>query len=194
MSGTMIKKRCSWPKDNPDLIQYHDEEWGQSVHEDRMLLEYLILEGAQAGLNWKTVLNKRENYRKAFCNFDAEKIASYGPQEVQMLLQNQGIIRNRLKIQSAIQNARMFLKIQKEFETFDNYVWSFVDYKPIHNTIDSCKNMPTFIKESDTMSKDMRKRGFTFVGTTIVYAFMQAVGMVNDHEITCFRYAQLAKA
>jgi len=172
------------------MIEYHDKEWGVPVHDDRTLFEFLILEGAQAGLTWQTVLNKRENYRRAFDGFHADKIACYGKEDVNRLLTDAGIIRNRLKIASTIQNARAFLKIQKEFGTFDVYIWQFVGGKPINHKIKTIKDIPTNTKESDVMSKDLIKRGFKFVGSTICYAFMQAVGMVNDHEIKCFRYKE----
>jgi DNA-3-methyladenine glycosylase I len=185
------KRRCSWTGSNNSLmIEYHDKEWGVPVHDDRTLFEFLILEGAQAGLTWQTVLNKRENYRRAFDGFHADKIACYGKDDVNRLLSDAGIIRNRLKIASTIQNARAFLKIQKEFGTFDVYIWQFVGGKPVNHKIKTIKDIPTNTKESDVMSKDLIKRGFKFVGSTICYAFMQAVGMVNDHEIKCFRYKE----
>ena len=185
------KRRCSWTGSNNSLmIEYHDKEWGVPVHDDRTLFEFLILEGAQAGLAWQTVLNKRENYRRAFDGFHADKIACYGKEDVNRLLTDAGIIRNRLKIASTIQNARAFLKIQKEFGTFDVYIWQFVGGKPVNHKIKTIKDIPTNTKESDVMSKDLIKRGFKFVGSTICYAFMQAVGMVNDHEIKCFRYKE----
>ncbi len=185
------KRRCSWTGSNNSLmIEYHDKEWGVPVHDDRTLFEFLILEGAQAGLTWQTVLNKRENYRRAFDGFHADKIACYGKEDVNRLLSDAGIIRNRLKIASTIQNARAFLKIQKEFGTFDVYIWQFVGGKPVNHKIKTIKDIPTNTKESDVMSKDLIKRGFKFVGSTICYAFMQAVGMVNDHEIKCFRYKE----
>ena len=172
------------------MIEYHDKEWGVPVHDNRTLFEFLILEGAQAGLTWQTVLNKRENYRRAFDGFHADTIACYGKEDVNRLLTDAGIIRNRLKIASTIQNARAFLKIQKEFGTFDVYIWQFVGGKPVNHKIKTIKDIPTNTKESDVMSKDLIKRGFKFVGSTICYAFMQAVGMVNDHEIKCFRYKE----
>ena len=185
------KRRCSWTGNNNSLmIEYHDKEWGVPVHDDRRLFEFLILEGAQAGLTWQTVLNKRETYRRAFDGFHADKIACYGKEDVNRLLTDAGIIRNRLKISSTIQNARAFLKIQNEFGTFDVYIWQFVGGKPINHKIKTIKDIPTNTKESDVMSKDLIKRGFKFVGSTICYAFMQAVGMVNDHEIKCFRYKE----
>jgi DNA-3-methyladenine glycosylase I len=170
------------------MIEYHDKEWGVPVHDDRKLFEFLILEGAQAGLAWQTVLNKRENYRKALDGFQVEKIARYGTKDVERLLADSGIIRNRLKIAATIQNAKAFLEIKKEFGTFDAYVWKFVDCKPINHMVTSIRAIPASTGESDAMSKDLFKRGFKFVGSTICYAFMQAIGMVNDHEIKCFRY------
>ena len=174
------KRRCSWTGNNNSLmIEYHDNEWGVPVHDDRRLFEFLILEGAQAGLTWQTVLNKRENYRRAFDGFHADKIACYGKEDVNRLLTDAGIIRNRLKIASTIQNARAFLKLQKEFGAFDVYIWQFVGGKPVNHKIKTIKDIPTNTKESDVMSKDLIKRGFKFVGSTICYAFMQAVGMVT---------------
>jgi len=183
--------RCPWPTDEL-YCRYHDEEWGVPVHDDRLLFEYLILEGAQAGLSWHTVLKKRENYRAAFDNFDAEKIARYGDKKVAELLSNAGIIRNRLKIHATVQNARAVLKIRDEFGSFDAYLWRFVDGKPIINHRKSMKEVPASTKISDVMSKDLLKRGFKFVGSTICYANMQAVGMINDHLVTCFRHQELA--
>ena len=185
------KRRYSWTGSNNSLmIEYHDKEWGVPVHDDRTLFEFLILEGAQVGLTWQTVLNKRENYRRAFDGFHADKIACYGKEDVNRLLTDAGIIRNRLKIASTIPNARAFLKIQKEFGTFDVYIWQFVGGKPVNHKIKTIKDIPTNTKESDVISKELIKRGFKFVGSTICYAFMQAVGMVNDHEIKCFRYKE----
>lgn len=169
------------------MAAYHDNEWGVPVHDDRALFEFLVLEGAQAGLSWQTVLNKRENYRKAFDGFDAKKMARYGAKDVERLLSDPGIIRNRLKIAAAIENAKRFLDIQKEFGSFDSYVWQFVGGKPVVHNIESVKDIPSTSIESDAMSRDLLKRGFKFVGSTICYAFMQAVGMVNDHERDCFR-------
>ena len=183
------KKRCSWTGgNNPLMIEYHDKEWGVPLHDDRLLFEFLILEGAQAGLTWQTVLNKRENYRIAFDDFHAYKIANYGTEDVNRLLRNSGIIRNRLKIASTIQNAKVFLEIQKKFGSFDAYIWQFVETTSLNNKIKTIKDIPITTKESKAMSKDLLKRGFKFVGPTICYAFMQAVGMVNDHEMKCFRY------
>lgn len=185
------KTRCPWSADE-FYNRYHDEEWGVPVHDDRLLFEFLILEGAQAGLSWRTVLNKRENYRKAFDQFDAEKIARYSEAKVARLMRDAGIIRNELKIRSAIQNAKAFLKVRDEFETFDAYQWRFVDGKPIINHYKSIKEVPPRTNISDAMSKDLLKRGFKFVGSTICYAHMQAVGMVNDHLVSCFRHKELS--
>jgi DNA-3-methyladenine glycosylase I len=182
-----MKTRCGWSTNDPLYTEYHDEEWGVPVHDDRKLFEMLILEGAQAGLSWITILRKRENYRKAFNNFDAKKIAKYDSKKVKQLLQNEGIVRNRLKIAAAIQNAKCFLSIQKEFGSFDKYIWQFVGGIPINNRRKSLKEIPPTTDESDIMSKDLKKRGFKFVGSTICYAFMQAVGMVNDHTADCFK-------
>ena len=179
--------RCPWPT-NELSIHYHDTEWGVPVHDDRVLFEYLILEGAQAGLSWQTVLNRRENYRAAFDNFDAEKIARYDEAEVIRLLGDSGIIRNQLKIRSTIQNAKSFLKVREEFGNFDKYLWRFVDGKPLINRRKSMQEVPARTEISDAMSKDLLKRGFKFVGSTICYANMQAIGMVNDHLVTCFRH------
>ena len=181
--------RCAWAKE-PIYIAYHDQEWGVPVHEDRLLFEFLILEGAQAGLSWITILKKRENYRRAFDNFDAGKVARYDKPKVRKLLADPGIVRNRLKIESAIQNAKAFLAVQREFGSFDDYIWCFVGGEPILNRRKSLKEVPARTSESDAMSKDLIKRGFRFVGSTICYAFMQAVGLVNDHTIDCFRYGK----
>lgn len=170
------------------MVSYHDKEWGVPVHDDRTLFEFLILEGAQAGLNWQTVLNRRETYRKAFNRFNAKKIARYNAHDVRRLLADPGIIRNRLKVAACIGNAKAFLAVQKEFGSFDKYIWQFVGGKPINRKIRAMKDIPATTKESDAMSKDLLKRGFKFVGSTICYAFMQAVGMVNDHQTNCFRY------
>lgn len=181
--------RCGWVNlQDPLYVQYHDEEWGVPVHNDQKLFEMLILEGAQAGLSWITVLRKREHYRIVFDNFDAEKIAQYDEQKVQELLGDPGIIRNKLKIRSTILNAQAFLRVQKEFGTFDKYIWQFVDGEPLQNSWTSLKQLPAHTSEADVMSKDLLKRRFKFVGSTICYAFMQAVGMVNDHTVDCFRY------
>lgn len=183
--------RCAWSTTDPLYIRYHDEEWGVPVHDENKLFEFLILEGAQAGLSWITVLRKRENYRKAFDGFNPEKVARYDGKKIESLLKNPGIIRNRLKINSAIGNAKAFLKVQEEFGSFDSYIWRFVKNKPIRNRWTSLKQIPAHTKESDIMSKDMVNRGFRFVGTTICYSHMQATGMVNDHITSCFRYKQL---
>lgn len=186
------KSRCAWSGKNPLVVHYHNSEWGVPVRSDRTLFEFLILEGAQAGLTWQTILNKRISYRKAFHNFDAKKIAHYKARDIKRLLADPGIIRNRLKVAAAISNARAFLRVQKEFGAFNVYIWQFVGGKPINHKIKAMKNVPSTTRESDAMSKELRKRGFTFVGSTICYAFMQAVGMVNDHETTCFRHKKLA--
>ncbi len=183
-------KRCAWP--TTDLaIAYHDLEWGVPVHDDRRLFEFLILEGAQAGLSWETVLRKRDNYRAAFDGFDASKIARYGSRQVDQLLGNEGIIRNRLKVAAAIENAKAFLAVQKEFGSFDKYLWNFVNNRPIRRKRGS--EIPARTPISDALSKNLSKRGFKFVGSTICYAFMQAVGMVNDHDPSCFRYKEIVK-
>ena len=184
--------RCVWVNlKNQLYIKYHDEDWGVPVHNDQKLFEMLILEGAQAGLSWETILKKRENYRKAFDNFDPYKVARYGEKKKEELLQNEGIIRNRLKIKSTIQNAKVFLEIQKEFGSFDKYIWSFVNNEPIQNKFASISQRPTKTELSDKISKDLKKRGMNFVGSTIIYAFMQSVGIVNDHEVSCFRYKEV---
>ena len=176
------------------MVEYHDKEWGVPVHNDTRLFEFLVLEGAQAGLTWQTVLNKRENYRKAFHGFNAAKIARYGNKDVNRLLGNPGIIRNRLKIAATILNAKKFLEIQKKFRSFDKYIWQFVDFKPIKNKFKLLSEILPTTKESDMMSEDLRKRGFKFVGSTICYAFMEAVGMVNDHTVNCFRYNSVTRS
>jgi DNA-3-methyladenine glycosylase I len=190
MSPNLI--RCAWAQNEP-AIAYHDKEWGTPIHDDRTLFEFLILEGAQAGLSWNTILNKRENYRAAFDRFDPELVARYDRRKIQQLLRNPGIVRNKLKIASAVANAKAFLLVQQEFGSFDRYIWQFVDGKPRINAWKATKQLPAKTKESDAMSKDLKKRGFNFVGSTICYAFMQAVGMVNDHVVECFRYNALAK-
>ena len=184
--------RCPWP--THDLyIKYHDEEWGVPVHDDRLWFEHILLDGAQAGLSWSTILNKRENYRAAFDNFRPERVARYDARRIEKLLANPGIVRNRLKVESAVNNARAFLKIQEEFGSFDAYIWPFVGGKPKQNRWRKMKEVPTRTAESDALSKDLIARGFKFVGTTICYAFMQAAGMVNDHLVPCFRHQQVAK-
>jgi DNA-3-methyladenine glycosylase I len=185
-------RRCSWGKSEPS-VTYHDTEWGVPLHDDRRLFEFLVLEGAQAGLSWETILKKRDNYRKAFNRFDARKIAKYDDREIDRLLSDSGIVRNRLKIAAAIQNAKSFLAVQKEFGTFDAYIWQFVGGKPKVNRVRSPQEVPVETPESQAMSKDLIRRGFKFVGPTICYAFMQAVGMVNDHLTTCFRYKEINK-
>ena len=183
-------KRCAWPHAELD-IAYHDTEWGVPVHDDRVLFEFLILEGAQAGLSWSTILKKRENYRRAFADWDVARVARFTPARVNKLLQDPGIVRNRLKVESTVSNAQAFLTLQKEFGTFDNYVWQFVDGRPRINSWRVLGELPARTPESDALSKDLQKRGFRFVGSTICYAFMQAVGMVNDHLTGCFRYKEL---
>jgi DNA-3-methyladenine glycosylase I len=191
----MVKKRCGWVGDsNPLLLEYHDREWGVPVHEDSKHFEFLVLEGAQAGLNWSIILNKREGYRRAFSGFDPNKVARYTEKRVQKLLLDPGIIRNRQKIQSAVRNARVFLAVQKEFGTFDAYAWRFVGGQPKVNHWRVMKQIPATSPESDAFSKDLKRRGFSFVGSTIMYAHMQAVGMVNDHLVDCFRYREVATA
>ena len=185
------KIRCGWGTGDPLYLQYHDEEWGVPVHDDRRLFEMLVLEGAQAGLSWLTVLRKREAFREAFDHFDPLKVSRYSQKRVGKLLHNSEIIRNRLKIEAAIKNARAFLQVNKEFGSFDRYLWQFIDYKPMQNRWTRLKDIPARTPESDAMSKDLKKRGFSFVGSTICYAFMQAVGMVNDHVTSCFRYKDL---
>jgi DNA-3-methyladenine glycosylase I len=186
------KVRCPWAK--TDLyVQYHDTQWGVPVHDDRVLFEFLILEGAQAGLSWETILKKRENYRQAFDDFDPAVVARYGPKKHKDLLADAGIVRNRLKIEAAIQNARAFLAVQDEIGSFDDYIWGFVGHKPRQNAWQSIQEVPAKTPQSDAMSKDLQRRGFKFVGSTICYAFMQAVGMVNDHVVDCFRHRQLRK-
>jgi len=185
-------KRCLWAE-SEWFHSYHDEEWGVPVHDERLLFEFLILEGAQAGLSWSTILNKRDNYRRAFDDFDPRKVAKYDARKTKKLLGDPGIVRNRLKIKAAVQNAKAFLAVQKEFGSFDKYIWGFVGGRTIRNHRKSMKEVPATTSESDAMSKDLRKRGFNFVGSTICYALMQAIGMVNDHTIDCFRHAQVGK-
>lgn len=187
------KPRCAWPASDPLMRRYHDEEWGVPVHDDRKHFEFLILEGAQAGLSWRTVLHKREGYRKAFANFDPRRVARFDARKVKTLIKNAGIIRNRLKIESAISNARAFLEIQKEFGSFDRYVWRFVGGRPIVNCWKTMRELPASTAESDALSADLKKRGFRFVGSTIIYAHMQATGMVNDHTVSCYRHRELAR-
>jgi DNA-3-methyladenine glycosylase I len=185
------KQTCSWPKGDPLLVEYHDKEWGVPLHNDKKLFEFLILEGFQAGLSWLTILRKRENFRKAFDHFDFNKIAAYDRQKTNSLLQDSGIIRNKLKIESAIINAKVFIEVRKEFGTFSTYMWNFIGGKPIQNEFQSLKEIPAKTELSDRISKDLKKRGFKFVGSTIVYSHMQATGMVNDHIKSCFRYKEL---
>jgi DNA-3-methyladenine glycosylase I len=193
IKGAAIERvRCAWAR-NEVAIRYHDEEWGVPVHDDPRLFEFLVLEGAQAGLSWDTILKKRENYRLAFDEFDAARIARYQQRKIERLLADPGIVRNRLKIASTVQNARAFLKIQDQAGTFDRYIWQFVDGRPIKNAWKSPAQVPARTPQSDAMSKDLQKRGFNFVGSTICYAFMQAVGMVNDHVVDCFRYRTMMK-
>ncbi len=185
------KKRCPWADAGNELyVRYHDEEWGVAVHDDRVQFEFLMLESAQAGLSWAVVLNKREGYRKAFAQFDAEKVARFTDKRIEKLLENPAIVRNRLKVKAAVTNAQAFLQVQEEFGTFDEYLWGFVDGEPIQNRWRTIKQVPATSPESDALSKDLKGRGFKFVGSTIVYAHMQAVGMVNDHLVSCFRYEE----
>ncbi len=193
MYETIEIHRCGWGIKEPLLQLYHDTEWGVPKHDDRRLFEDIVLDGAQAGLSWATVLRKRENYRKAFNNFDAAKIARYSERKIQSLLKDEGIIRNRLKVESAVKNARAFLKVREEFGTFDAYLWRFVGGKTIVNRWNSLSEIPVRTEVSDALSADLRKRGFTFVGSTICYAFMQAVGMVNDHTVKCFRRMEIVQ-
>ncbi|MCH1914469.1 DNA-3-methyladenine glycosylase I [Leptospira noguchii] len=183
-------KRCAWVTEDPDYVKYHDQEWGIPVHDDRLLFEFLVLEGMQAGLSWITILKKRENFRKAFDNFDVTQVATYKKKKIQSLLKNQGIVRNELKIRSVIRNAQEFLNIQKEYGTFDRFIWSFVNHKTIYNSWKTTKDVPNKSYESDVMSKALKKRGFKFVGSTICYAFMQATGMIMDHTTDCFRFVK----
>lgn len=193
MSTSKERKRCDWSiySSSELMTQYHDEEWGVPVHDDRHLFEVLVLDGAQAGLSWSTILNKRENYRKAFDNFDVKKVAKYDGKKVEKLLQDKGIVRNKLKIASAIRNAKVFIEIQKEFGSFDKYIWGFVKGKPINNNRKSMKSIPATTELSDIISKDLKARGMNFVGSTIIYAVAQAIGLVNDHEPSCFRCNKL---
>jgi DNA-3-methyladenine glycosylase I len=190
MPAKLLPKRCHWAT-NPIFHNYHDTEWGVPVHNDRTHFEFLILEGAQAGLSWATILKRRPGYKKAFANFDPKKVAKFTAKDVEKLKQNTGIIRNRLKIAAAITNAQNFLKVQKEFGSFDKYIWQFVGGKPIKNKWSKDSQIPATSKESEALSKDLKKRGFKFVGPTIIYAHMQAIGMINDHQTHCFRYNQV---
>ncbi|MBI2967235.1 MAG: DNA-3-methyladenine glycosylase I [Bacteroidetes bacterium] len=189
-----MKNRCPWPLNDPLMIEYHDLEWGVPLHDDKKLFEFLILESFQAGLSWRTVLHKRENFRRAFAGFDVEKVARFGKKEISRLLKNKGIIRNRLKIEGAINNAKCFLLIREEYGSFDNYVWSFVGHRPVINRRKKLSDLPARTQLSDAMSEDMGRRGFKFRGSTICYAFMQAVGMVNDHMVSCFRYREITNS
>ena len=186
-----MKTRCPWPSDDKLMIKYHDKEWGVPLHNDKKLFEFLILEGFQAGLSWRTILHKRENFRKAFDNFNFNRIAKYNKRKINSLVKDEGIIRNKLKIESAITNAKAFLRIRNEFGTFNKYIWSFINGKPIQNKFKSLKELPAKTKLSDKISDDLKKRGFKFVGSTIVYAHMQATGMVNDHVLECYRYNEV---
>jgi DNA-3-methyladenine glycosylase I len=189
-----MTKRCGWAgEDNPRMIEYHDHEWGVPVHDDRVHFEFLILEGAQAGLSWSTILNKREGYRRAFSDFDPAKVARYTPARIEKLMLDPGIVRNRLKIESAVRNAKAFLAIQKEFGSFDAYAWAFVGGKPKVNGWKTMRQIPATSPESDAFSKDLKKRGFNFVGSTVIYAHMQATGMINDHLVDCFRYREVKR-
>ena len=186
--------RCAWAGTDPLLVPYHDEEWGVPVHDDRLLYEFLVLEGAQAGLSWLTILKKREGYRRVFAGFDPVKVAAFGPEDVDCLLAGPGIVRNRLKVESAITNARAMLKVQEEFGSFAAYQWGFVQGRTMHNEWQTLSEIPAKTEEAELMSKDMKRRGFRFVGPTILYAHMQATGMVNDHTVDCFRWAELKDA
>ena len=186
--------RCNWGTEDPLYLDYHDQEWGVPLHDDLRLFEFLILEGAQAGLSWITILKKRENYRRALDGFDPQVIARYNSSKIQQLLQNPGIVRNKLKLESTVSNAKAFLGVQSKFHTFDPYIWQFVQGDPIQNQWESVSQVPATSHESDAMSKDLKQRGFKFVGSTICYAFMQAVGMVNDHTVDCFRHNEIARA
>jgi DNA-3-methyladenine glycosylase I len=190
LTKSRTKKRCTWASDDLS-VAYHDTEWGVPVHDDRVLFEFLILEGAQAGLSWITILKKRDRYRAAFDAFDPRKVARYDEARIALLLANEGIVRNRLKIRAAVQNAQSFLAVQKEFGTFDQYIWQFTGGRPLQNRWKEHQQLPAKTAQSDAMSKDLAKRGFKFVGSTICYAFMQATGMVNDHLVSCFRYKEL---
>lgn len=183
--------RCPWCGTDELYVRYHDEEWGIPVHDDKKHFEFLVLESAQAGLSWLTILRKRENYRKAYDGFDVEKVARYDENKINELLQNSGIIRNRRKIEASINNARQFLKVQKEFGSFDNYIWSFVDYKPVVNCWENIHQLPARSELSDRVSKDLKSRGFKFLGSTIIYAHLQATGLINDHLVSCFRYNEI---
>lgn len=184
-------KKCIWALSSPSEEQYHDHEWGVPVHDDRLLFEFLILEGAQAGLSWSTILNKRDGYRKAFDNFDAGRVAGYDDQKISVLLANPAIVRNKLKVNAAVINAQAYLKVQQDFGSFDSYIWQFVDGRPLHNAWKSHADIPASTATSELISKDLKQRGFKFVGSTICYAYMQAIGMVNDHTVDCYRHAEI---
>lgn len=187
-----MKKRCDWAEGQfEEYVKYHDDEWGVPVHDDQTHFEFLILEGAQAGLSWATILKRRSGYKKAFANFDVQKVAQFDEAKIQELLQDEGIIRNQLKVRSVVNNAQRFIEVQKEFGSFDKYIWSFVGGRPIANHWKSMREVPATTKESDALSKDLKKRGFKFVGSTIIYAHMQACGLVNDHTTDCFRYKEV---
>lgn len=188
------QRRCAWAEgSSPLMLRYHDTEWGVPLHDDRKLFEFLVLEGAQAGLSWKTILDRRRNYCRAFHNFDTRKIAKYTKKDIGRLLKDEGIIRNRLKVEATIENARRFIAMQKEFGSFDEYIWQFVGNRPIDHKFTTLSQLPALTEESEAMSRDLKKRGFRFVGPTICYAFMQAVGMVNDHTTDCFRYCEIKR-
>ncbi len=192
--GVKEKTRCQWSHNGNELyIKYHDEEWGVPVYDDRKHFEFLVLEAAQAGLSWATVLNKREGYRKNFADWDATKVARFTPKQVEKILLDPGIVRNRLKVESTVNNAQRFLEVQEEFGSFDNYIWRFVDGKPVVNERQSLKEVPATTPLSDAVSKDLKKRGFKFVGSTVIYAHLQATGIVNDHTVDCFRYKEVQK-
>jgi DNA-3-methyladenine glycosylase I len=188
-----MRKRCGWTGDDPLYVAYHDEEWGVPVHDDIRHFEFLVLDGAQAGLSWLTILRKRENYRKAFAGFDPRKVARFNNAKIERLLQDPGIVRNRLKVEAAVACAKAFLKVQKEFGSFDDYIWSFVGGKTKRNSWKTMRQIPAMTRESEAMSKDLKARGFRFVGPTICYAYMQAAGLVNDHVVDCFRYRQVGR-
>ena len=188
-----MKRSCDWPGDDPLMIEYHDTEWGLPVHDDRKLFEFLVLDAAQAGLSWRTVLKKRENYRKAFRQFDPEKVARFKTRDIERLLGDPGIIRNRLKVESAVANAKAMIEVQKEFGSFDRYIWGFTGGKTVKNKWKKLEQLPAESEESRAMSRDIKKRGFKFCGPVICYAFMQAAGMVNDHLVHCFRYREVGR-
>ncbi len=190
-TANLALTRCQWAATNPDYFQYHDHEWGVPVHDDRMHFEHLVLDGFQAGLSWLTILRKRDNFRQAFDDFDLKKVARYDETKIDELLNNPGIVRNKLKIHAAINNAKNFIQIQEEFGSFDQYIWGFIDGRTVQNHFDSWQDVPATTPFSDRISKDLKKRGFSFVGSTIIYAYMQAAGLVNDHSRDCFRHSQL---